>query len=62
MEFDYIKRKKEYDVLFLRVTKQEALRLIQSLSAQLVANNANVGREEMFTKDGTYVSIGVEQE
>ena len=51
-----------YDILFIHVSKIEAIRLIKSLSSQLFANNANIGREEMFADDGTYFSIGVVQE
>jgi len=70
MEIDYITKKEQnktrtkkdarYDMLFIRVSQREALVLINSLSAQLIAKNPNVGRSESFTKDGTYFSIGVE--
>jgi len=48
--------------IFLHVTRAEALALIKSLAAQLLANSPDVERQEHFAKDGTYVSIVVEPE
>jgi hypothetical protein len=48
--------------LFVRVTQEEALRLIQSLAEQLVKNNPNDGRLESYPKgDFDYFTIGVLQ-
>ena len=38
----------------VNVTEEEALRLIQSLTNQLLYKNANNNREEMYTKEGKY--------
>ena len=47
--------------LFIRVIPDEALKLIQSLSAQLLYKNPNNEREEFYANDGTYFTIGVHQ-
>ena len=44
---------------YIDVSSREALRLIQSLTNQLVARNPNVGREETITKKGEYFSMFV---
>ena len=44
---------------FIHVTRQEALKLITSLSEQMVANDSNHNRLESYTDKGEYVSIGV---
>ena len=46
--------------IFATVSPSEAVRLIQSLSNQLVAGNANSGRMETYLEDGRDFSIGVE--
>jgi len=43
----------------VNVTEEEALRLIQSLTNQLLYKNANNNREEMYTKEGKYFSIAI---
>jgi hypothetical protein len=43
----------------LQLTKEEAIRLIQSLSNQLVADNPNTGRWEGNLKTGEYFSVSV---
>lgn len=64
MEITQVKKGEEncdkYDILFVNVTEQEAMEIIKSLSSQLLAKSANVGRVETFAKCGTYFSIGVE--
>ena len=53
------KRKRTAPILFVRVNTSEALKLIQSLTNQLIARNPNVGRWECYASDGTDVSIAV---
>jgi hypothetical protein len=68
MEMDYVSKEEReecgnsstYPVYFLRVSEKEAIAIIKSLANQLVANHANTGREEFWTKNGEYFSIGVE--
>ncbi len=43
----------------LRVTRHEALTLIQSLSNQMLAKNPNSGRAEFVTEEGEYFSVAV---
>jgi len=43
----------------VRVTRNEALRLITSLSEQLRSREPNGGREEFQTDKGEYFSISV---
>lgn len=43
----------------VRVSKNEAIQLINSLTNQLLANSANSGRLETTTVDGQYFSIAV---
>lgn len=43
----------------IRVSEKEALRIITSLSAQMINGNCNVEREEFTTKNGEYFSIAV---
>jgi len=45
----------------LRVSPEEALALIQSLSGQLSAKNPNVNRAEHYTEKGEYFSIAVHE-
>lgn len=47
-------------LLFIRVTRNEAMRLIKSLSEQILSNSSNVGRDETYATNGTDVSIAVE--
>jgi len=54
MQVDKIKEK-----YFVNVTQDEALRLIKSLTNQLINNSGNVGRLESYTDDGEYFSIFV---
>ena len=48
--------------MMIRVNRGEALRLIQSLSSQLLSDNPNVGRHEFFTDKGHYFSIAVSED
>jgi hypothetical protein len=43
----------------VRVNPEEAVALINSLSAQLMSGNPNTGRIEFDTEKGEYFSIGV---
>ncbi len=43
----------------VRMNPQEALRLIESLSRQLLTKDPNGGRAEYTTKDGKYFSVAV---
>jgi len=54
MQVDKIKE--EY---LVSVTRDEALRLIRSLTNQLIHNNGNVGRLESYTDNDEYFSIFV---
>jgi hypothetical protein len=45
--------------LMVRVSPQEALRLISSLSKQILTENCNSEREEFTDSDGKYFSIAV---
>ena len=46
----------------VRMSTAEALRLIQSLSNQLVAGSENTGRVEFRTAKGEYFSVAVHAE
>jgi hypothetical protein len=43
----------------VNVSEEEALRLIHSLTTQLLYKNANKDREEFYTKDDKYFSIAI---
>ena len=43
----------------IRVSRNEALRIISSLSSQLLTSNPNSSRAEFFTEKGEYFSIAV---
>jgi len=45
--------------MMIRVSRPEALRIIESLTTQMLQNTINSGREEFYTSDGEYLSIGV---
>ena len=66
MKIDKIKKGEEncdrYDIIFVNVSDDEALTIIKSLTAQMLAKSSNVGRSETFAKCGTYFSIGVVNE
>jgi hypothetical protein len=64
--FDFSKRKDGTPGFMMRVNRQEAIQLIQSLSSQLATDNPNVGRREDFAtltdgdkKKEVYFSIAV---
>ncbi len=59
MKIDNLKRKKE-KIIFVHVTPDEALSLIQSLSSQLCNKNNCSGRLESYTDKGEYFSIAVD--
>ena len=42
------------------LTKDEAVRLIESLNRQVVSDNCNAGRLESLTVKGEYVSVFVD--
>lgn len=46
----------------VQVNEKEALRIIQSLSAQLANENSNTGRAEFTTDNHEYFSIAVHDE
>ena len=64
MKIDQIKKGEEncdkYDIIFVNVSKQEALSIIKSLTEQMIAESSNVGRVETFADCGTYFSMGVD--
>jgi hypothetical protein len=43
----------------VRVSREEAITIIQSLATQINNGSANSGREEFYTDDGEYFSISV---
>ena len=45
---DFSQMKKATPGIMVRMSKAEAIRLIKSLSSQIVADNPNVGREESW--------------
>ncbi len=45
--------------IMVRVDDIEAIRIIQSLTHQLLADDGNSGRAEFYTEDGEYFSISV---
>ncbi|MBA7624544.1 hypothetical protein ES703_31953 [subsurface metagenome] len=45
----------------IKVNPEEAIRLIKSLSVQMMKKGANTGREEFDTEDGEYFTIAVIQ-
>jgi len=47
--------------MMLQLNPDEALALIQSLSAQLVSKSPNTGRTEFRTEDNEYFSVAVQQ-
>ena len=64
LDFSQIKR--ATPGIMVRMSKSEAIRLIKSLSSQIVAENPNVGREESWatlnrgkTKRQIYFSVSV---
>ena len=50
------------DVLFIRMSRYEALRTIQSLASQMANGSPNVGRYEEDLIDGRDFSITVDDE
>ena len=48
---------KKYNGLFVRVTYDEALMLIQSLAAQMFQGNPNNERQEFVADDGTFFTV-----
>lgn len=59
MELYFVKKKKKMPMWFMRLSYQEGISMIESLSNQLHTENLNSGRTEYYTNDGTYVSISV---
>lgn len=45
---------------FLSINREEAFRILKSITSQLSSDSANVGREEFRTDKGRYFSIAVE--
>ena len=45
--------------LFVRISRTDAIKLIHSLSEQIIANSPNVGRWEPITKEGKEFTIAV---
>lgn len=46
-------------LIFIRMTRDEALKTIESLATQLYSNNPNTGRFEHFSDEGIEFSISV---
>jgi hypothetical protein len=49
-------------VIFIHLTRREAISTIRSLAEQLDRNNSNVNRLEDYDENGNYFSISVEEE
>ena len=52
------------DEFFVNVTREEAMRLIETLANQIMNNNMNSGRAEFFKRseeDTSYFTIGVKE-
>jgi len=45
--------------IFIRISRADAMRLIHSLTEQIINNSPNTGRWEPFTKDGQECTIAV---
>lgn len=56
---EIISWKKDGGGQMVRVTREEALKIIASLSKQLLTNDCNTDREEFFDQHGKYFSISV---
>ena len=46
-------------IISVNVTEEEAVKLINSLSEQIMKKNPNVGRDESFSKEGNLFTIWV---
>jgi len=57
------KSKKQFSTpgFMVRITPEEAVAIINSLSAQIMKGNANDGRIEFNTEKGEYFSIAVQK-
>lgn len=58
IEIEHIE-KDDKKIVFVEVDREEAMRIIKSLTSQILENNSNVGRLESYTKNGTYFTIAV---
>ncbi len=47
--------------IFVHLTQEEAIGLMQSLINQMVSKSPNVGRGEFYTDDNIYFSVAVEK-
>jgi len=45
----------------VRVNKKEALKIIKSLTSQILSDDCNTEREEFYDEDGKYFSISVHE-
>ncbi len=52
---------KKENGFFVRMLPDEALMLIESLSAQMVRRNPNSERQEFYSRDGTFFTIAVHE-
>lgn len=61
MEVEIIKsaRTSQKNIVYVRVSKDEALMLVKSLCSQMLDGNPNSGRLEQHAADGTYFTIVV---
>lgn len=57
-----IKSKETGAEFIVLVSPEEAVRLIKSLSNQIIEKSPNIGREEFVTEGGEYFTIAVEGE
>ena len=62
MRFNTFDERKDDLDLFVKVTKDEAYRIIKSLASQLHNNSSNSGREEFYDEEGNYFTIGIKGE
>jgi hypothetical protein len=54
-----VKWEKDRGGQMVRISKKEALLIIQSLTSQMLSKNCNIERAEFTTEDGSYFSIAV---
>jgi hypothetical protein len=55
-------KNQSFEGFFVHITKEEALKLISSLSLQMLDNDSNRNREEFYADDGKYLTIAVKRD
>ena len=62
MKIDITSKADENPVMFVTMTREEAIGTIKSLADQLYRREPNGGRLETWCEDGTYFSICVRED